>query len=71
MPGERAETVERELREMLDDLAATVPDFASSLERGLERQPFEADPTHPIVRILAGQATSLMGRPPAVRAEPF
>jgi acetylornithine deacetylase len=71
VPGETADTVEQELTAVLDGLAATVPDFRHHLRRGLHREPFEADPDAPIVRTLTRHAHAVLGRPPAVRAEPF
>ncbi|MEV5433986.1 ArgE/DapE family deacylase [Streptomyces sp. NPDC052701] len=71
VPGESASSVERELTEVLDHLAATVPDFRYRLIRGLHRAPFEADPEAPIVRTLTRHAEHALGHPPTVRAEPF
>ncbi|MGW1785197.1 ArgE/DapE family deacylase [Streptomyces sp. NPDC002143] len=71
VPGENAESVERELTAVLDRLAATVPDFRYRLTRGLHREPFQADPEAPIVRALTRHATQALGHPPVVRAEPF
>jgi acetylornithine deacetylase len=71
VPGESAERVERELVDVLDRLAATVPDFCYRLTRGLHREPFEADPQTPVVRTLARHAEKALGHPPVVRAEPF
>ncbi|GAA5047326.1 acetylornithine deacetylase [Thermocatellispora tengchongensis] len=71
VPGETAATVETELREILDRLAATVPGFRYRLERGLERAPFEADPASPIVACVADQVRATLGRDPVIRAEPF
>lgn len=71
VPGETAETVAAELSGILTRLGATVPDFAWRLERGLEREPFQADPDHPIVTALTRHATAALGHPPVSRAEPF
>ena len=71
VPGESADSVERELTAVLDQHAATVPDFRYRLTRGLHRKPFEADPQAPIVRTLARHAEKALGHPPVVRAEPF
>ncbi|MFJ9561112.1 ArgE/DapE family deacylase [Streptomyces fuscichromogenes] len=71
VPGEHADTVERELTELLDGLAATVPDFRSRLSRGLHREPFEASPQADVVRTLTHHAEQVLGHPPVVRAEPF
>ncbi|MCX4403539.1 ArgE/DapE family deacylase [Streptomyces sp. NPDC059837] len=71
VPGESADSVERELAAVLDRLAHTVPDFRYRLTPGLHREPFEADPESLIVRTLTRQAEQALGRPPVVRAEPF
>jgi acetylornithine deacetylase len=71
LPGETAVTVERELSDILDDLAGRIPGFAYRLERGLERRPFEAQRDHPIISILTAEATPVLGHPPAIRGEPF
>ncbi len=71
VPGETGDSVERELVESLEHLASAVPDFSWRIRRGLERYPFEADPDAPIVRVVREQATKVLGRPPAVRGEPF
>ena len=71
IPGETGDTVEAELVAILDGLAATVPDFAYRLERGLARPPFEADPDHPIVTAVSKHAAAVLGRPPDIRGEPF
>lgn len=68
VPGEDARAG---LTVLLDDLAATVPDFRYRLEPGLVRQPFEADADAPIVRTLIGQAAKELGGPPVIRGEPF
>ncbi|NUP35871.1 MAG: ArgE/DapE family deacylase [Streptomyces sp.] len=71
VPGESAATVERELTDVLDHLAATVPDFHYRLIPGLHREPFQTDPDAPIVRTLTRHAEQTLGHPPVVRAEPF
>jgi acetylornithine deacetylase len=71
IPGETGDTVEKELRAILDRLAGTVADFRYRLERGLERVPFEAKPEEPIVAALRKHATQALGREPKLRGEPF
>jgi acetylornithine deacetylase len=71
VPGEDAASVEAELRQVLDGLAATVPDFRYRLERGLSREPFAADPEWEIVRTVTRHAEAVLGHPPVVRGEPF
>ncbi|MFI6405520.1 ArgE/DapE family deacylase [Streptomyces sp. NPDC050548] len=71
VPGEDADTVQAELTAILDQLAATVPDFSYELHRGLHREPFEGDPDQPVVRTLLRHARSVLGHPPDVLAEPY
>jgi acetylornithine deacetylase len=71
VPGETEGVVADQLRGILDQLAATVPDFRYDLEPGLARAPFAADPDAPIVAVLRKHAERALGRPPVVRAEPF
>jgi acetylornithine deacetylase len=71
IPGESVDSVERELTDVLDRLADTVPDLRYRLTRGLHREPFEADPEALIVRTLTRHAEQALGHPPVVRAEPF
>ncbi|MGW3078105.1 ArgE/DapE family deacylase [Kitasatospora sp. NPDC001132] len=71
VPGETADSVEQELTTVLDHLTATVPDFGYRIQRGLHREPFEADPEALIVRTFTRHAEAVLGRPPVVRAEPY
>ncbi|GAA3831084.1 ArgE/DapE family deacylase [Streptomyces phyllanthi] len=71
VPGESADSVERELTAVLDHFTTAVPDFRYRLTRGLHREPFQADPDALIVRTLTHHAERALGRPPAVRAEPY
>lgn len=71
VPGESADSVERELTAVLDDLTTTVPDFRYRLTRGVHRDPFEADTEADVVRTLTHHAEQVLGHPPVVRAEPF
>jgi len=71
VPDENADQVRNELTGVLDRLVSTVPNFSYRLSAGLYREPFEADPQAAIVRALTRNAETVLGRPPAVRAEPF
>jgi acetylornithine deacetylase len=71
VPGETADTVEAELREILDGIAATDPDFRYTLARGLERHPFEVPADAPIVQTVISAGESVTGKVPALRGEPF
>jgi acetylornithine deacetylase len=56
VPGETPETVEAELRALLDEIAHEDPDFKFSFEIGLSREPFEIHPDHEFVRLVQRQA---------------
>jgi acetylornithine deacetylase len=64
VPGETAESVEAELRELL----ALAP-VAGEVRMGLVREPFSVDPAAPIVRTLLEAATGVLGAAPEVYAE--
>lgn len=71
VPGETAETVETELREILDGIAAADPGFSYTLTRGLERHPFEIPAEAPIVQAVLHAAEAATGTVPVLRGEPF
>jgi acetylornithine deacetylase len=61
-PGESVAQVERELRELLDALAAADPTFQADLEIGLARSPMEAGLDTPIVAALRSAGVRALGR---------
>jgi acetylornithine deacetylase len=65
--GENAQTVERELRAVLD----AIPDLSYDLAITFERQPFRSDDNSEIRAHLSTAVTARLGRPPALRGEPF
>jgi acetylornithine deacetylase len=69
--GENAGTVEAELRDILDGIAATDPDFRYTLARGLERHPFEVPANSPIVQAVIAAGEAVTGQVPVLRGEPF
>jgi acetylornithine deacetylase len=71
LPGETSDIVEKELRGILDSIAASDVDFDFSIDAGLERHPFSVDPDELIVTSLIGAATQNIGAVPAVRGERF
>ncbi len=71
VPGETAESVIAELTAILGRLETTVEDFRYTLEPGLVRHPFEADPASDIVQSVLRHAEAVLGRQPDIRAEPF
>jgi len=71
IPGETFESVQRELREILDSLTQSVSDFSYSLIPGLTRSSFKADPESEIARTAVRHLGSALGHEPPIRAEPF
>lgn len=71
VPGENADTVEAELRRMLDGISSTQPDFRYRVERGIERQPFQVADTEAIVQTTLATVERLTGEPAVRRGEPF
>lgn len=71
IPGETADTVEAELRAILDAIAGSDPDFRYTITRGLERRPFEVSPDEPIVKALLSAAKDTTGQDLKLRGEPF
>ncbi|HKU35601.1 MAG TPA: ArgE/DapE family deacylase [Paenarthrobacter sp.] len=71
IPGENADTVEAELRAILDEAAAADPDFRYSITRGLERRPFEVSDDEPVVQALLSAAKDTIGQDLLLRGEPF
>jgi acetylornithine deacetylase len=70
-PGESAEIVQRQVREILDAAAASDPAFRAELRMGLVREPFGVVEDEPIVQILRRQATAVLGREPALTGAGF
>ena len=71
VPGETADTVETELKGILDAINAADPDFSYTLTRGLERHPFEVPADAPIVQTVLNAAEVATGTVPVLRGEPF
>jgi acetylornithine deacetylase len=71
VPGENAETVEAELRGILEEIRLTQPGFRYSISRGLERYPFQVDESEPIVQTTIAAVERVTGRPAVRRGEPF
>ncbi|MBX0299499.1 M20/M25/M40 family metallo-hydrolase [Cryobacterium sp. 1639] len=71
LPGQTPDATEAELRHLLDGLARDTAGFSYELTRLVARGAFEADPTWPVVRLLAEQAERVLGRPIEPRGEPY
>ena len=71
LPGQNAETVEQDLRQILDAIAGRVPDFAYRVEMGLERSPFQADRESGFTQSTLRIIEEVTGAPAVMRGEPF
>lgn len=71
LPAETPDTVESELRAILERIAASAPGFQFQLRQLVSRGAFEADPESPIVRAVAESAALVLGHPAPTRGEPF
>jgi acetylornithine deacetylase len=66
IPGETTELVEAQLQAILDRARVNDPTFVASVRSTLTRPPFEVSTDAPIVQTLRAQATTILGREPAV-----
>ena len=71
LPGETADAVEGELRDILEALAAAHPSVRFTLTRLVARGAFEAPLSSPLVQTVLEQAERVLGRAPVTRGEPF
>jgi acetylornithine deacetylase len=71
LPGEGADSVERELRGLLAAIAATDPTFRYDLVITVERAPFAAQPDSAIAAAVSDAHAQCVGAPPTRRGEPF
>ena len=66
LPGETRAGVERELADLLAGCRARDPGLQVEQRTLLVREPFELDPRHSLVSVVAEAATEVMPEPPAV-----
>ncbi|MFK0002704.1 ArgE/DapE family deacylase [Paenarthrobacter sp. NPDC090522] len=66
VPGETADQAEEELREILNDLAVNDPDFRFSIDRTMERSPFEIPVDSAIASLVSSACEAVTGRRPTV-----
>lgn len=71
VPGESGDTVEAELKVMLERIADAQPGFRYRIGRGLERQPFQVGEGEAIVQSTFAAVERATGRPAIHRGEPF
>lgn len=66
VPGETQEVVEQQMRAILDQIAASDPQFQAAMKTMLTQVPFEISEDEPIVQTLLRQATSILGDEPSI-----
>lgn len=71
LPGETPESVESELRSVLDAAHREEPRIRASLRNLVARAGFEADPEAAITQAVLAAVAAVDGTPAAVRGEPF
>src|SRR6266702_5189600 len=64
IPGETAESVESEIRRILDQVSVYDPAFKATVKTMMVRDPFEISEDEPIVKLLRRHTTNLLGREP-------
>jgi acetylornithine deacetylase len=66
VPGEDAEVVARQVRELVEEAAAADPELRAEVRTTLVRPPFEIETDAEIVRLVLGHAQRVLGRAPSV-----
>jgi acetylornithine deacetylase len=66
LPGESAQDVERELRDLLELARGADPRVGTELSMGVVREPFEVDPAADIVTTLRAAAAQMLGGEPEI-----
>ena len=66
IPGETRESVEAELSSLLDRARAALPGLEVALRMGIDRLPFEIDPRHELVALVAVAVERETGAPPTL-----
>ena len=66
VPGETRELVEAQIRAILDQIAASDPQFKASMKTPLVQEPFEVSEDEPIFKTVLRQATRLLGNEPGI-----
>lgn len=69
--GENSETVQAELLQILEKIAATVPNFKFDLRTTSYRSPYSIARDHPFVNLITKHATNSMGTTPPIRGETY
>lgn len=69
--GQTTDMVENTLRDILERLSATVPEFKFGIRRIFSRSPHSISLEHPFVELVIKHATESMGISPVVRGETY
>ncbi|KAK4082745.1 uncharacterized protein Triagg1_1635 [Trichoderma aggressivum f. europaeum] len=69
--GETPETVRKELENILNGLAETVPNFKYSLRTTFDRSPFKADLDHPFSQLVRKHVSITLGEEPVISGAPY
>ena len=69
VPGENPESVEGQIREIIDRAAAADPDLQATLAVGLIREPYEIAEDQPIVEMIRRHASNVSGTEPTIAGE--
>jgi acetylornithine deacetylase len=71
IPGETVETVEAELRELIDAAGAIDPEFRAEVRLPFSRDPFRVNEEEEIVQVVSRRAAEALGIDPPVIGVPF
>ncbi|UKZ93319.1 uncharacterized protein TrAFT101_008238 [Trichoderma asperellum] len=69
--GETQESVEKELREILDGLVERIPNFKYDIRATFQRSPFKASLDHPFTKLVRKQITHTLGEEAVVVGAPY
>ncbi|UKZ70935.1 uncharacterized protein TrAtP1_011903 [Trichoderma atroviride] len=70
IPGETKESVEKQLREILDGLVERIPNFKYDIRATFERSPFKASLDHPFTKLVCKHVTNTLGEEAVVIGTP-
>ncbi|KAK1244262.1 hypothetical protein MKX08_002400 [Trichoderma sp. CBMAI-0020] len=71
VPGETQESVETELREILDGLVERIPNFKYDVRATFQRSPFKASLDHPFTKLVRKHITNTLGEEAAIVGAPY
>jgi acetylornithine deacetylase len=71
LPGETPESVEGEIRQIIEQIQRVDPAFKAEVRRGLDRSPLEIPEECELVAVLKSAAARIMGNSPAITGVPY